>query len=64
MLQKFTRLKAGILVRDHVGIHIAKRGVRPVLVAVVERLDDILLEVLRARMGADDRRTIRVANSA
>jgi hypothetical protein len=43
------------LVGDHVGLDAAEGGVRLVLDAVVEGLDDVLLEVRRAGEGRDDR---------
>ena len=39
-----------LLVRDHVGLDVAEGGIRLVLDAVVEGLDDVFLEVVGARM--------------
>src|SRR3984957_15358781 len=44
------RPERGILVRQHVGLDVAERRGRLVLDAVVEGLNDIVLEVRRARM--------------
>src|SRR5258708_9365162 len=45
-------MKVRILVREHVGLDVAEGRLRLVLDAVVERLDDVFLEMLPARMGA------------
>src|SRR5437016_7315198 len=50
-----------ILVREYVGLHIAERCLRLVLDAVVERLDDIFLEMRSTRMGMRHGLALRVA---
>src|SRR6266851_1872603 len=47
--------EGGILVREHVGLDIAKGRLGLVVDAIVERLDDLFLEAARARVRADDR---------
>src|SRR3977135_3054638 len=50
-----------ILVREHVGLDIAECRVGLVFDAVVERLDDVFLEVPGPRMRVRDRVALRVA---
>src|SRR3981081_3161403 len=50
-----------ILVRQHVGVDVAEGRLRLVLVAVVEGLDDVFLEMRAARMRAHHRLALRVA---
>src|SRR5712691_5450024 len=53
--------KMRILVREHVGLHVAERRLRLVLDAVVERLDDVFLEVRAARVRMHYRLALRIA---
>src|SRR5258708_2710788 len=50
-----------VLVRKHVGLHVSECRVGLVFDAVVERLDDVFLELLGARMRVHDRFACRVA---
>ena len=50
-----------ILVREHVGLHIAEGRFGLVLDAVVEGLDDVFLEMRSARMCMHHRLALRVA---
>src|SRR5438270_261905 len=50
-----------ILVRQHVGVDVAEGRLRPVLVAVVEGLDDVFLEMGRTRMCMHHSLALRVA---
>jgi hypothetical protein len=44
-----------LLLGDHVGLDVAECGIRFVFDAVVKGLDDVLLEVRRAREGISSR---------
>ena len=60
MLQKLTRAKCRVLIRDHVGVDVAKRRPRLVLVAVVEGLNDVFFETRSTRMCMHHRLALRV----
>src|SRR5271168_134974 len=50
-----------LLVRDDVGLDVPERRVGLVLDAVVEGLNDVLFEMLRAGMSLHDRRALDIA---
>src|SRR5258707_1026421 len=50
-----------VLVREHIGLDVAEGRLGLVPDAVVERLDDVLLEAGGARMRRDDRRALGIA---
>src|SRR3982074_2285220 len=50
-----------ILIRKNIGLHIAERRLRLVLNAVIEGLDDVLLEVIRTRVRTYDGLPLRIA---
>src|SRR6201993_1775606 len=50
-----------VLIREHVGVDVAEGRLRLVLVAVVEGLDDVLLETRSTRMRMHHRLALRVA---
>src|SRR6266851_9525651 len=54
-------MEVRLLVRDHVGLDVAEGRLRLVLDAVVERLDDVFLEMLGTRMGAHHSLALGVA---
>src|SRR5216683_1851990 len=53
--------KMRILIREHVGLHIAEGRLRLVLDAVVEGLDDVFPEARAARVRLYHRLALRVA---
>ena len=55
-----TRPEARILVREHIGVDVAEGCLRLVLVAVVEGLDDVFLEMRSTRMCMHHRLALRV----
>src|SRR5258706_8010334 len=50
-----------VLIREHVGVDVAEGGLRLVLVAVVEGLDDVFFETRATRMCVHHRLALRVA---
>ena len=54
-------LKGLLFVLDHVCVNVTERRIGPMLIAVIEFLDDVFLEVRTAGMGFYDLFSIRVA---